>query len=275
MNDWKHKELLMQTQMSNPATILVTGATGTLGREVVQQLLQHRHHVRAYTRQANPSVPQGVDVYQGDIRTGSGLAEAVRGADTIIHCASFFEAGYETDIQGSRHLIEAAKENGSPHLVYVSIVGVDRSPFSYFQAKLEVEHLIEQSNLPWSILRVTQFHDYVLSLITSWEDEKTSTITIPAGVRFQSIDIREVADALVNIAEQPAAGHVPDLGGPEILTLEAMVETYQHLCHKQNVVRSETLPGEYYDAFRSDAKIVPDRAVARITWERFLQERVS
>ncbi|MBZ0294419.1 MAG: NAD(P)H-binding protein [Anaerolineae bacterium] len=263
----------MQTQINNPATVLVTGATGTLGREVVKQLLQHSHHVRAFTRQSSPTVPQGVNIYQGDIRARSGLAEATKGVDTIIHCASFFESGYETDIQGTRHLIEAAKANGSPHLVYISIVGIDRSPFTYFQAKLEAERLVEQSNLPWTILRATQFHDYVLSLITSWTDENTSTITIPDGVRFQSVDVREVADSLVNLAEQPAAGHVPDLGGPEILMLEAMVDTYQLIYHKQNAVRTETLPGEYFDAFRSDVKLAPDRAVGQITWESFLQER--
>lgn len=244
-----------------------------LGREVVQKLLDRGQHVRAYTHQLHLSVPQGVEVYQGDLRVGSGLIEATRGVDAIIHCASFFEEGYATDLQGSRHLLEAARENGSPRLVYVSIAGIDRSPFSYFQAKLEVEHMIEQSHVPWSILHVTQFHNYILSLITSWEDEKTSTITIPAGTRFQSIDISEVAHALVTLAEQPAAGHVPDMGGPEVLTLEEMVETYQRVSHKQCVVRTETLPGEYYDAFRSDEKLVPDRAVGRITWESFLRQR--
>lgn len=257
------------------STILVTGATGTLGREVVQQLLHHGQHVRAYTRQSRPSVPAGVEVYQGDIRVGSGLIEATRGVDAMIHCATFFEEGYVTDLAGSRHLIEAARANGSPHLIYVSIAGIDRSPFSLFQAKLEVEHMIEQSHLPWSILRVTQFHNYVLSLITSWEDEKTSTITIPAGTRFQSIDISEVAHALVTLAEQPAVGHVPDMGGPEVLTLEEMVETYQRVYHKHSVIRSHSLPGEYYDAFRSDVKLIPDRAVGRITWESFLQQRAE
>ena len=258
------------------STILVTGATGNLGSKVVQQLFDRGQHVRAYTRQSRPSVPDGVEVYQGDIRVGSGLIEATRGVDVIIHCASFFEEGYATDLQESRHLLEAARANGSPHLVYVSIAGIDRSPFSLFQAKLAVEHMIEQSNLPWSILPVTQFHDFVLSLITSGEDEKTSTITIPAGTRFQSIDVREVAHALVELAEQRTAGHVPDMGGPEVLTLEDMVETYQRVYHKQCVVRSETsetLSGEYYDALRSDVKLVPDRAVGRITWESFLRQR--
>jgi len=258
------------------STILVTGATGNLGSKVVQQLLDRGHSVRGYARQSRPSVPASVEVYQGDISVGSGLAEATRGVDVIVHCASLFQVGYATDLQGICHLVEAAKANGSPHLLYISIAGIDRSPFSYFQAKLEVEHVVEQSGLPWSILRVTQFHDFVLSTITSGEDEKTSTITIPAGTRFQSIDVREVAGALAALAEQPAAGHVPDLGGPEVLTLEEMVQTYQRVYHKHHVVRSagpETFPGEYNDALRSDDKLVPDRAIARITWESFLQQR--
>jgi NAD(P)-dependent dehydrogenase (short-subunit alcohol dehydrogenase family) len=63
---------------SKMSTILVTGATGTLGREVVQQLLQCQQHVRASTHQSHPSVTQGVEVYQGDFRVGSGLIEAMR-----------------------------------------------------------------------------------------------------------------------------------------------------------------------------------------------------
>lgn len=259
------------------ATLLVTGATGNLGSKVVRQLHDRGQQVRAYSRQSRPWVPAGVEVYAGDILVGSALGEATRGVDAIIHCATFFEPGYATDLQGTRFLLEAARANGSPHLVYISIAGIDYSPFSYFQVKLEVEHMIEQSGLPYSILRATQFHDFVLSLITSGEDEKTQTITIPAGTRFQSIDVSEVAQALATLAEQSAAGHVPAIGGPEVLTLEEMTQTYLRVSHKQSVIRSEgpeTFPGEYYDACRSDEKLAPDRAVGRITWEQFLQERM-
>lgn len=260
------------------STILVTGATGNLGSNVVRQLLDRGQNVRAYARQPRPSIPASVPLYQGDISVGSTLDEATRGVDVIIHCASLFQEGYATDLQGSRHLIEAAKANGTPHLVYVSIVGIDRSPFSYFQAKLAVEQMIEQSGLPYSILRVTQFHDFVLSTITSAVDEQTATITIPAETRFQSIDVSEVATALVALAEQPASGRVSDIGGPEVLTLEEMAESYLRVSHQHYVVRSEgpeTFPGEYNDELRSDAKLVPDRAVGHITWESFLQERVE
>src|SRR5690348_7780765 len=133
------------------STVLVTGATGNLGSNVVQQLLDRGQQVRAYARQPRSSIPASVPLYQGDISVGSALDEATRGVDVIIHCASLFQPGYATDLQGSRHLIEAAKANGSPYLVYVSIAGIDQSAFSYFQAKLAVEHMIEQSGLPYSI----------------------------------------------------------------------------------------------------------------------------
>lgn len=265
------------------STILVTGATGNLGSKVVRQLLDREHSVRAYTRQPHPSFPTGVQVYQGDIRDGSGLDEATKGVDAIIHCATLFEPEFTTDLEGSRHLIEAAKANGLPHLVYISIAGIDHSPSSHWtkhpmsQVKLSVERMLAQSGLPWSIIRATQFHDLVLSMITSGEDEETSTITIPAETRFQSIAVSEVAQALVTLAEQEAAGRVPDIGGPEVLTLEEMTQTYQDIFHKHNIVRSEpaeVLSGEFYDACRSDDKLVPNRTIGHITWESFLQQQI-
>lgn len=259
------------------STILVTGGTGNLGSHVVQQLLDRGHQVRAYARQSRPCIPKGAAMFQGDIRTGQGLAEAISGAAVIVHCATLFQEGYATDLQGIRHLVETARAHGSPHLVYISIAGVDRSPFSYFQAKLAVERVVEQSSLPWTIVRVTQFHDFVLSTIRAGEDEETATITIPAGVRFQSIAVSEVASALVTLAQQPAEGHVPDMGGPEVLTLEDMVNTYQRVYDTHYVVHAEgpeSFPGEYNDALRSDDKLVLDRAVGRITWETFLRQRV-
>ena len=107
------------------STILVTGATGTLGREVVRQLRHRQHHVRAYTRQSRPAVPQGVAAYQDDIRVGTGLVEATRGVDAIVHCASVVDAGNVTELQGARHFLQVAVEHGEPHLIYISIVGID------------------------------------------------------------------------------------------------------------------------------------------------------
>lgn len=253
--------------------ILVTGATGTLGRDLTQKLLGRGHQVRVFTRQAQPPVPDGVEVHQGNIREGSGLLEATKGADTIIHCVSVYEEGFPTDIQGTRNLIEVAKTNGSPHVIFISIVGIDHSPFPYFQAKLQAERIVEQSDLPWSILRATQFHNYILGVITSFEDEQAKTITIPAASRFQPIDSGEVADALIALVDQEASGRVPDVGGPQVLTLDEIAETYTRVFHKQRAIHTHTMQGEYFDAFRNDEKLNPDRAIGHITWEQFLQQR--
>jgi uncharacterized protein YbjT (DUF2867 family) len=252
------------------STILVTGATGTLGRAVVRALVERRHRVRAYTHGAPSALPPGVEAAQGDLRAGTGLAEATRGVDAIVHTATFFEEGYATDLEGTRHLLAAASGNGSPHVVYISIVGIERSAFSYFRAKHEVERMIEASGLPWSILRATQFHDFVRKLITSAEDAGTATMTLASGVRFQSIDKSEVAASLATLAESPAAGRVADMGGPEVLTLEDMARSYLRATGKQSAIRTEPLEGELYDAFRTDHHLAPGRAVGRVTWEEFL-----
>jgi uncharacterized protein YbjT (DUF2867 family) len=255
------------------STILVTGATGTLGREVVRQALARKQNVRAYVRGAEAALPEGVKAFPGDIRTGAGLREATKGVDAIVHCATFFDAGNVTDLEGARHLIAAAAENGSPHLVYISIVGIDDSKFSYFQGKLAIERMIEQSGLPFTILRVTQFHDFVLKLINSFEDKDASAIVLPAGLRFQTIDASEVAEALVTIAMQPPVGRAPDMAGPEILTLEDMADTYKRVYRKPHVVRLEPSESDFHDAFRSGSNLVPDRTVGRTTWEAFLRQR--
>jgi uncharacterized protein YbjT (DUF2867 family) len=257
------------------STILVTGATGTLGREVVRQALGRKQNVRAYVREAEAALPEGVRAFPGDIRTGAGLREATKGVEAIVHCATFFDAGNVTDLEGARHLIAAASENGSPHLVYISIVGIDHGKFSYFQGKLAIERMIETSGLPFTILRVTQFHDFVLKLIVSFEDKEVSAIVLPAELRFQSIDASEVADALVAIATQPPVGRTPEMAGPQILTLEEMAYTYKRVYQKPHVIRSEaqSSKSDFHDAFRSGSNLVPDRAVGRTTWEAFLRRR--
>lgn len=256
------------------STILVTGATGAVGSCVVQQLLARQHRVRIYTHQARPSVPGDVEVYQGDIRVGSGLTEAMAGVDALIHCASSSrEDGFATDLQGSRHLIQSALAHGSPHLVYISIVGIERSQYPYYQTKLEVEHMIEESGLPWTILRTTQFHDFVWNIITSAEDKNPEVIVLPPGLRFQSIDTNEVAQRLVELAEQQPAQHVPDSGGPQVLTLEEMAETYLRVYNKKSAIQIDP-QSTLYAVFRSGVNIVPERAVGHITWEAFLRQRM-
>jgi uncharacterized protein YbjT (DUF2867 family) len=128
-----------------------------------------------------------------DLRLEEGIDAAVAGVDTIIHCATAFRG----DSQAARNLIAAAGRASVSHLVYISIVGVDQVPFSYYRAKLEVERLIQQSRLEWTILRTTQFHDLVLRLCKALA--RSPVMVVAAATSVQPIDAGEVAGRLVEL----------------------------------------------------------------------------
>ena len=195
-------------------TILVTGGTGTLGRLVTERLRADGHEVRVLTRH---SQPYGVDLRAG----GAGLDAAVAGVDTIVHCASTPTGG---DEKAAAHLIAAARRAGVAHLVYISIVGIDRVSFPYYRAKLAVEKRIEESGLGWTVLRATQFHDLLVALFRA--PAKLPVLLLPAGVSDQPIEVAEVADRLAELAQGAPAGRVADMGGPEIRTFESLARSY-------------------------------------------------
>lgn len=253
------------------ATVLVTGATGTLGRAVVMQLAATRHHTRMLSHQAVPSFGDGVAVISGDLVSGSGLDEAVAGVDAIIHCASAPRDAQRVDVEGTRALLQAARANGTPHFVYPSIVGVDHSAYAYYQAKYATEGIIAQGPLPWTVVRITQFHDLVLGIIRACGADTLPEVPVVAGLRFQSIDVDEVAAHLVQRIDQGPAGHTPDMGGPQVLRIEEMTAAYLRIRGRHVAVRSEA--GDSYMAFKSGINLVPEHAVGTITWEAFLQRR--
>jgi uncharacterized protein YbjT (DUF2867 family) len=257
------------------STVVVTGATGTLGREVVTRLLARQHRTRILTHQASPSAPHGVEVVFGDLASGQGVREAVAGVDAIIHCATSFERVQQVDVEGTRALLQAAHASSSPHIVYISIVGVDRTAYFYYQGKYETEQLIEQGPLPWTIVRATQFHPFVLQIIRLLGADTLPEVPVPAGVRFQSIDVGEVADRLVSFMEQGPAGHAPDMGGPQILTVKEMTEAYLGIQGRKATVSPKVLPGDRFHAFRSGINLAPDHAVGTVTWGAFLRHLYS
>jgi uncharacterized protein YbjT (DUF2867 family) len=266
-------ELSQGKEQLTMATILVTGGTGTLGRAVITHLLARQNSTRILSHQTSPSIPHEVEVITGDLVSGDGLNEAVAGVDVIIHCASDPQNAQQVDVEGTRSLLQTARASGSPHIVYPSIVGIDLSTYSYYIAKRETEKIIEQGLLPWTIVRVTQFHDFVLELIQSFGADTLPVVPVPEGMRFQSIDVGEVANHLVSLAEQGPAGHTPDMGGPQILTIEEMTEAYLRIRGRKATIRTEAIPGNRFKVFLSGINLVPDHAVGIITWEAFLHHQ--
>jgi uncharacterized protein YbjT (DUF2867 family) len=242
-------------------TILVTGGTGTLGRLVAERLRAEGHEVRVLSRHAQP---YAVDL----IRGGSGLEAAMAGVDTIVHCASSPRGG---DERAAGNLIAAARRAKVGHLVYISIVGVDRVQLGYYRTKLAVERLIEQSGLGWTVLRTTQFHDLLVQLFGALS--KSPVMLVPAGVRDQPVEVAEVAERLAGLAVGAPEGRVDDMGGPEVRTLTSLARAYLKATGRPRAVVSVPLAGKAYRGFRDGGHLTPGRAVGKGTFEACLVGR--
>ncbi|MDX3643399.1 SDR family oxidoreductase [Streptomyces sp. MB09-02B] len=242
-------------------TILVTGGTGALGRPLTERLRAEGHEVRVLSRHAQP---YAVDLVAG----GSGLDAAVAGVDTIVHCATSPRGG---DEKAAEHLIDAARRAGVCHLVYISIVGVDRVPLGYYRSKLAVERLVEGSGLGWTILRATQFHDLLVLFFEGLS--KPPVMMLPADMSDQPVAVAEVADRLAELAAGSPAGRVDDMGGPEILTFPQLARAYLTATGRRRPLLNVPLFGKAYRGFRGGGHLAPERAVGKGTFAEYLERR--
>ena len=247
----------------NASKVLVTGGTGSLGGRVVNRLRGSEYDVCVLSRSERPGT------VRGDLLTGDGLEGAMQGVGTIVHCASNPREARQTDVEGTRRLLEAASQAGVSHVVFISIAGVDRNPYlPYYRAKLEAERIIERSHVPWTILRATQFHEFVLKQIRLLE--RIPIMITPGGFLLQPIDIEEVADRLVELAISEPVGRVPDIGGPEVRTFPDLARSYLKVSGRRRRVLEVPVPGKAARALRDGAQLAPDHAYGTIRWEEFL-----
>ncbi len=252
-------------------SVLVTGGTGLLGRRVTRALAADGHTVRILSRTA-PGLPvPGAETVVGDLGTGAGLLRAVTGTSTIVHCATDPRRSRTVDVEGTGRLLEAARDAGRPHVVHVSIVGVDRIPTEYYRSKLAAEEAIERSGLPWTVLRTTQFHEFVLRLL----DRLTGlpVVPVPRGWRVQPIDVDEVARRLADAVVAGPAGRLPDLGGPDVFPVVDLVRDRLRESPRRRPVLQLPLPGAFGAALRAGANLVPGNPSGGRTWPEFVAGR--
>jgi uncharacterized protein YbjT (DUF2867 family) len=251
--------------------ILVTGGTGTLGRPLVQRLLDDGAAVRVMSRR--PRGPDDDRPYawaRADLGNGEGVAEAVEGAGAIVHCAT----NGRTDVRQMRRLLRAARgSGGDPHLVYISIVGVDRIPFFYYNQKLAAERLLESSGLPWTTLRATQSDDLVAGMTLA--QRRLPVVFTLRGLRFQPVEVTEVAHRLAELAAAAPAGRVADMGGPEVRTAGELAGATMRAAGWHRRVVTAPLPGKTAAAFRDGHNLCPERAVGTGTFEAHLDARAG
>jgi uncharacterized protein YbjT (DUF2867 family) len=249
-----------------PNRILITGGTGTVGRVVARRLLDSGAQVRILSRGRRSAGARGTpgraEYVLGDLKTGEGLAEAVTDVDAVVHCA-----------EHARHLVAAALRAERPHLVYTSIVGIDRIPLGFYRRKLAEEELISTSGLPWTVLRATQFHDLVAVMLRGLA--ASPVMYVPAGFKFQPIDVRDVAVQLAALALAGPAGRVPDMAGPEVLPVADLARSYLAAVGKRRPVVAIRLPGRVARGYQAGDNLAPDRAVGTIPFDRYLEEQLA
>jgi len=243
--------------------VLVTGGTGGLGVELVPRLLDAGHAVRITSRHAAATAPEGVTVHAVDLASGRGLAEAVAGVDAIVHAATAVRGAKKVEIGGAGRLLEAIGD-ARPHLVYVSIVGVDRHPFAYYRAKWAAEQVLEAGDVPLTIQRATQFHTLLHTMLSK------PISALPFGATFQPIDTGEVAQRLVELVDAGPSGRAEDIGGPEVLHIDDLLSQWADVFGTRP--RCFTIPaaGKTLRAFGQGIQTTPDHKYGTITWRDFL-----
>lgn len=197
--------------------IVVIGGTGLIGTKLVNKLRQLDHWVVA----ASPS--SGVNTL-----TGEGLAEALKSAHVVVDVAnspSFEDKAVMEFFEKSGHnLLSAEAAAGVGHHVALSVVGTDRLlAGGYFRAKMVQENLIKASKIPYTILRSTQFFEFVSSITESATDGQIVRLS-PALI--QPISSDEVAAALADIAVGKPLNGTIEIGGPERVSLDELVRRF-------------------------------------------------
>lgn len=211
---------------------VVIGGTGLIGKKVVGHLLRQGHEVIA----ASPS--QGINVL-----TGEGLAEALADADVVVDVSnspSFEDNAVMEFFQTSgRNLAAAEAAAGVRHHVALSVVGTEGLQASgYFRAKLAQEKLIKESGIPWTIVRATQFFEFVGAIAQAATVGETVRVS---SAMMQPVYSGDVAELLAEIApEEPRNGTI-ELAGPEPIRMDELVK--RHLaayCDSRTVVTEES-----------------------------------
>jgi uncharacterized protein YbjT (DUF2867 family) len=195
--------------------IVVIGGTGLIGSKLVTKLREHGHEAIA----ASPK--SGVNSV-----TGEGLSEVMRGTSVVVdvtNAPSWEDAAvlefFETS---TRNLLAYEAAAGVRHHVALSVVGTDRlSESGYFRAKIAQEKLIKQSSIPYSIVRATQFFEFLKGLADI--SVQANEVHLPP-VLFQPMAADDVATGVARVAAGPAINGIVEIAGPEPFRLDELVQ---------------------------------------------------
>lgn len=260
--------------------VLVIGGSGVLGSAVVNTLQTNQVPFLIGSRSqikkdSYSTVNQSTETpwTHVDLISGDGLPEALAGIDTVFHLASgpgkIGREPFETVI--TRNLLKALKHSDVKHLIYSSIVGVDKVQYSYYRAKLEAERLIQQSQVPYTILRATQFHnlvDFAISKLMS-----LPIGFIPKKLLDQPIDVDPVAQKLYQLAQADPQRQIFNLGGPEVLDAGVLTQRWMKYRKVSKPIIPIPIIGGLMKSFAKGDHTCSEKATGSKTWDAYLAER--
>ena len=216
--------------------ILITGAAGVLGRAVMNRFRQIGV-ASIGLRRPGRGAPDGGAWLEGDLQNPDSVARFMPAINVVVHCAT--KSGTKgADVIATSHLLSAG--SNLSHFVYVGIAGIEDAArtFGYYQDKLDCESLIANSGVPYTIVRATQFHELVDTILASSQRGPLQLLPV---MKLQPVDTLYVAERLVSHAQADPAQRVPDIHGPEILTARELFQTRQ-LARRTKLVAVQ-LPG--------------------------------
>lgn len=192
--------------------IAVIGGTGLIGSQVVRNLNSSGHEAVPHSKST------GLDVL-----TGQGIEQAVEGADVVVNLTNsptFDEASPAFFKTSMDNLLAASHKGGVGHFVILSIVGVDQVPqLDYYRAKVLQEDLLKAGPLPYSIVRATQFMEF-MDAVLSWTAD-AEVVRLPA-TPIQPIAAKDVAAAVAEVAAGTPLNGIRNIGGPEVFDLDEL-----------------------------------------------------
>ncbi|MEV0365621.1 SDR family oxidoreductase [Nocardia fusca] len=241
--------------------LTVIGGTGRIGSQVVRKL-------RAAGHDAVPAAPStGVDLVSGE-----GLDQAVAGADVVVGLANsptFDDTALDFFRTAMDNLLGAGDRAGVKHQVVLSIVGVDRVPrLDYYRAKTLQEELLRKGPTPYSIVRATQFFEF-MDAVMSWSADDT-VVRLPA-TRLQPMAAADVVDAVVGVALGSPLQGIRNVAGPDVLPLDEIGRMTLLARHDDRIVVTDETAGMFAAITGDELLAGPDAHLAPTHYRDWLE----
>jgi uncharacterized protein YbjT (DUF2867 family) len=246
--------------------LLVLGGSGRAGRAVCTEAATRGHRVRSLSRrEPSPALPAGVEDVRGDTVSGAGLPAAMAGIDAVVDCtdiASLDRAKATGFFTGSvTRAAAAAAAAGVRTYALLSVVGVDRVPLAYYEAKLRQEQTL-LAVTPGSVtrplvVRTTQFHEFALQVLAR---DAFGPFAFVPSMRIRPVALTAVARHLVSVTESGSWVAAPELSGPQEERLPDLVRRVARARGPRKIVVPVPLLGAAGRANRSGA-LLPDHPV--------------